>query len=32
MDFDEYQAIAIQFDTAKEPENYQEDVLAKLAK
>ena len=23
MDFDEYQAIAIQFDTAKEPENYQ---------
>lgn len=24
MDFDEYQAIAIQFDTAKEPENYQE--------
>lgn len=23
MDFDEYQAIAIQFDTAKEPENFQ---------
>lgn len=24
MDFDGYQAIAIQFDTAKEPENFQE--------
>lgn len=24
MDFDEYQKLAIQFDTAKEPENYQE--------